>query len=327
MTDANGDASVQWTPGQNGSNFMDVSAGATSTQFFSIGSNSAFKIELVFVTGTETMVQKQAFGDAAGRWMGIITGDLSDFTGTIPSGACTTNNTASTGTIDDLKIWVELGPIDGPLGIIGQAGPCAFIRTAPSVTSIAGGMLFDTADLAGITADGRLGDVILHEMGHVIGIGIWWDPIRNGGLVNPSVPACTGNPGCVDTHYTGTNSLVSFDAVGGTAYTIGNKIPVENNGVAGTGDSHWRETTFVTELMTGFISLPGVANPLSAVTIANLLDFGYTVDMTQADAYTLGNPNALRVAESGSLKLVNDVLRRPLKMVDQFGRVTGTVGP
>lgn len=327
ITDANGDAAVQWTPGRNGSNFMDVDAGGATTQFFSIGSNSAFKIELVFVTGTETMAQKQAFGDAAGRWMNIITGDLAPFTGTVSAGSCTTNQPSFTGTVDDLKIWVELGPIDGPGNVVGSAGPCAFVRNSPFFSSILGGMTFDTDDLGGITADGRLGDVILHEMGHVIGIGVYWSPSFTGGLVNPSVPACTGNPGCVDTHYTGANSITSFDNVGGTAYTIGSKVPVENNGQPGTGDGHWRESTFVTELMTGFVSAAGTPNPLSEVTIANLQDYGYTIDASQADAYTLGNPNALRVAGPGSLRLVNDIMWKPLDIVDQSGRVIGTVRP
>ena len=35
-------------------------------------------------------------------------------------------------------------------------------------------MSFDTADLARMEADGSLTDVILHEMGHVLGFGTLW---------------------------------------------------------------------------------------------------------------------------------------------------------
>jgi hypothetical protein len=35
-------------------------------------------------------------------------------------------------------------------------------------------MQFDTADLANMQANGTLGDVITHEMGHVLGIGTIW---------------------------------------------------------------------------------------------------------------------------------------------------------
>ena len=34
---------------------------------------------------------------------------------------------------------------------------------------------FDTADLASLESDGRLLGVILHEMGHVLGIGTIWE--------------------------------------------------------------------------------------------------------------------------------------------------------
>jgi hypothetical protein len=280
------------------------------------------------VTGTETTAQKEAFGNAAGRWMDIITADLSDQNVNASAGSCTTNQPAFSGTVDDVKIWVELAFIDGPGQVLGSAGPCVVARGAPpTLTSIVGGMRFDTADLDAITNDGRLEDVIIHEMGHVLGLGIWWDPNFNGGLVNPSVGTCSpGNP-CVDTHYTGANSITQFDNVGGTAYTIGNKVPVANRGQPGTGDGHWRESTFDNELMTGFIEVPGTPNPLSVVTIANLQDYGYTVDLSQADAYTLANPNALRITRAGRLHLVNDIMRKPIKLIDANGRVIGEVRP
>src|SRR5215207_4498866 len=62
-------------------------------------------------------------------------------------------------------------------------------------------------------------------------------------------------------------------------------IPVENSGGSGTRDSHWRESTFNNELMTGF--LDSGANPLSRMTIGSLEDFGYTVDYGAADGYNI----------------------------------------
>ena len=53
------------------------------------------------------------------------------------------------------------------------------------------------------------------------------------------------------------------DRLGGSSYTGGASVPVENTqGGQGTQDSHWRETIFVAELMTGFLDA-GVTNPLS----------------------------------------------------------------
>jgi hypothetical protein len=72
---------------------------------------------------------------------------------------------------------------------------------------------------------------------------------------------------------------------------------VENTGGPGTKNSHWRDTVFSNELMTGFVSNP--PNPLSRLTVASLKDLGYVVDLTKAEPYSL--PNLLRLAEGGML--------------------------
>ena len=85
----------------------------------------------------------------------------------------------------------------------------------------------------------------------------------------------------------GQMSLQAFDAAGGAAF-VGAKVPVENTGGSGTRDSHWRESVFDAELMTGYMNA-GVANPLSAVTAASLRDLGYSVDVARADSYALSS--------------------------------------
>ena len=78
--------------------------------------------------------------------------------------------------------------------------------------------------------------------------------------------------------------------------------------------------------MTGFIT--GAGNPLSRVTIQSLLDMGYVVDITQADAYTLGNPSAIRASgHSTVFHLKDDILRIPLKLIDKNGCIVGVVDP
>ena len=72
-------------------------------------------------------------------------------------------------------------------------------------------------------------------------------------------------------------------------------VPVENTGGPGTMNSHWRESVFMNELMSGFIAAPG--NPLSRVTVASLQDLGYVVDLSAAEPYAL--PNLLVMAEAG----------------------------
>ena len=66
-------------------------------------------------------------------------------------------------------------PIDGAGGVLGSAGPCLIRDTGPTAV---GRMRFDTADLASLEGGGQLDEVVLHEMGHVIGIGSLWGELR-----------------------------------------------------------------------------------------------------------------------------------------------------
>ncbi len=327
-TDVNGQARTKWAPGQGGTNLMDVTTGPFIQTFFSIGSNSAYKLEVVFLTPAST-TQMIAFGDAAARWMDIITGDLGDIDFGVGQGAnaCGVGDPNITGVQDDLIVFVSLVLIDGPGGILGSAGPC-FIRTLTDTPlTVVGVMQFDTADLPNLEAAGTLGDVILHEMAHVIGYGTLWNFSPLNLLNNPSLPSSVG----ADTHFSGANAVAAFNALPGGPWVppspASSVVPVENTqGGQGTRDTHWRESTFVTELMTGFIA--GAGNPLSTVTIQSLLDMGYAVDINQADAYPLGDPNGLRAGGSSTVfHLKDDILRIPLKLIDRNGRVVGVVDP
>jgi hypothetical protein len=233
---------------------------------------SAYKIEVRFLAGL-TDTQKDAFKKAADRWSKVIVGDVPSV---LVGGEV----------IDDLVIEAQGADIDGPGGILGQAGPTN-LRPASAGSSAflpaKGIMSFDTADLAQMEADGTLVDVIAHEMGHVIGIGTVWE--QKGLLTG----ARTQNP-----RFTGANAKKAFGELKGQGPTA---VPVENTGGAGTADSHWRETVFKTELMSGFIAAPG--NPLSKLTIAQLADIGYVVDMEAAEPYKL--PNLADLADRGLL--------------------------
>jgi len=235
---------------------------------------SAYKIEVRFLGGL-TPTQKNAFKTAAKRWSRVIVGD-------VPSVS------VSGEVIDDLLITAQGVAIDGPGKILGQAGP-THLRPASAGASAflpaKGLMSFDTADLAAMQADGTLVDVITHEMGHVIGIGTIW--AHKGLLVGGN----TGNP-----RFTGTAAKKEFGALKGTGPTA---VPVENTGGPGTMNSHWRETVFRNELMSGFIAAPN--NPLSRLTVASLQDLGYVVDLSAAEPYAL--PNLQALAEAGLMAI------------------------
>ncbi|MFM9025925.1 MAG: leishmanolysin-related zinc metalloendopeptidase, partial [Planctomycetaceae bacterium] len=208
-----------------------------------------------FTTDAFTAAQRAAFTRAANRWAEVITGDLPDvtFNGRV---------------IDDLLIDAAAVAIDGPGGILGRAGP----RQLRSVTSLPfyGIMDFDTADLGEMERDGTLFEVILHEMGHVVGFGTIWSQkqlLSGAGTANP--------------RFLGSNAAREYRALFGVQET---SVPVEgNSSPVGSRDSHWRESVFRNELMTPRIGNAG--NPLSRVTVASLADLGYTVNMNAADPF------------------------------------------
>jgi hypothetical protein len=233
---------------------------------------SPFTIEVRFLGGLTT-AQKNAFKTAADRWTKVIVGDLP-------------NVLIGGEVIDDILIEAQGVAIDGPGHILGQAGPTRLRPASAGASAFLpakGKMQFDTADLAQMQTAGTLVDVITHEMGHVLGIGTIWT------LKGLLAGANTTNP-----TFTGTNAKKEFGVLKSTGPAV---VPVENTGGPGTANSHWRDTVFANELMTGFVGAAG--NPMSRMTIASLKDLGYVVDVSKADPYTL--PSHLAMAEKGLL--------------------------
>ena len=280
---------------------------------------AAYNIDIRHLSSA-TPTQIAAFDAAIARWQGVITGELSNVTLNVPSGSCGSNAPALNEPIDDLLIFVTFETIDGVGGVLASAGPC-YVRTSNGLT-IVGRMRFDTADLAAIEAQGRLRDLILHEMGHVIGVGSLWNVAPYFSLLtNPSLPSSAG----VDTYFNGPNGIAGFNAIGGATYTGGAKVPVENTqGGTGSRDSHWRESVLANELMTGFINS---ANPMSLLTVRSLQDLGYVVDTAPADAFFVTLTAAAREATGPGINLGNDATRDPILVVDDLGRTVRLIRP
>jgi Leishmanolysin len=228
---------------------------------------SEFTIVVRFEGGL-TDSQKNAFKSAADRWTRVIIGDLP---AVVVRGE----------TIDDLLIVASGVNIDGTSGILGQAGP-THLRPqnagAAALLPARGIMEFDIADLARMEADGSLGDVITHEMGHVLGVGTIWEDkslLRGAGTSTPT--------------FIGQGAMQEYATLRGATDLIA--VPVENSGGQGTRDSHWKDDVFGNELMTGFVRNAG--NPLSQMTTASLQDLGYAVDLSATEPYNLPLPGAL----------------------------------
>ena len=322
-TNGQGVASSTWTVGnQEGPQQVTVAAVTNSggeAAFSAVATE--FEIELVFIN-SGTPSQNAAFLDAANRWMNILRGELDDIdfsSNPVAASTCIQGQPTFSGTVDDIRIYVDIIPIDGPLGTLGQAGPCQ-IRTT-SQLPVLGFMQLDAADVTRLEQDDDLVDVILHEMGHVLGIGTLWGNFDTL-LVNPSLPSSAG----ADTHFAGVAAIAAFDAAGGTAYTGGAKVPVDNQAAVGSSDAHWREPVLRLELMTPELT-PGVTNPLSAITTESLADLGYSVDSSGADPFTgtFSAPARLTAPGGRVINLENDMYRGPLQVVDHSGNVIRTV--
>jgi hypothetical protein len=324
VTNASGIATVgSWTLGAGPNVLAATVAGGSFTGnpvvFSATGKASAagFDIALRFVA-MPSETQLQTFKNAVARWESIINVDVPAQLVNFSAGSCNSPR-ALNETVDDLVIVVRLEPIDGVGQILGSAGPCA-LRSG-SALPVVGTMRFDTADLVNLEANGSFGNVILHEMGHVLGIGTIWS--NKGLLANPSLPNASG----ADTHFTGANGIAGFDAIGGSAWSGGSKVPVENTqGGAGTRDSHWRESVLANELMTGFLN--GGSNPLSLLTIRSLEDLGYSVATAQADAFFLSlNLLAEGSSSPAGVQMKDDVWRGEMFYVEPSGRPVGAGAP
>jgi hypothetical protein len=220
------------------------------------------------MTGLTTS-QQAIFEQAADRWEQVITGDLP-------------NASYNGQTVDDLLVHASASSIDGVGGVLGQAGPDRF--RSGSRLPYHGEMEFDSADLANMQSNGSLLDVVMHEIGHILGIGTLW---AERGLVTG---AGTSNP-----RFTGSQAVAAYNQIFGRNET---GVPVENTGGSGTRDSHWRDSLLGNEMMTGFAG-PGVDLPLSRITVASLADLGYVVNLNAADAYT--PPSSSRLAGTTSV--------------------------
>lgn len=210
--------------------------------------NSRFNIALSY-TGDSAYLTY--FQQARSLWENVITGDLPTANG-----------------IDDLQITASVSSIDGAGGVLGQASPSSL--RASSRLPVAGSMQFDSADVAGMVSNGTFLRVVLHEMGHVLGIGSLWSSFG----LNTTLG-----------RYTGAHGIATYRSMSG-GNSSATYVPLETTGGSGTQNVHWSESTFNSELMTGYAETGSM--PLSVLTIAALHDLGYQVNYSAAETYSVG---------------------------------------
>ena len=292
--------------------------------------DSKFNITVRFLSNNVTAEQQAVFVDAANRWASIITADLDNIDLGPNPVDINPDAAAITGVIDDILIDATFSDIDGPGNILGRAGP-QFVRDTgdDAPLTIYGIMEFDVAEFApgGFFDDPKgYADVILHEMGHVLGIGTLWDFTGNLEGYDPNaptdLPAGIPNPD-YDPRFIGAGAVAEYQTLLSTAGKPSESgVPVENTGGGGSISSHWRELTFDNELMTGFAS--GI-EVLSKMTAASLGDMGYTVNLGSSaiDSYSLP-PEGVFVQNAPNAKTYIYQVDF-LKLSGGVGSATGTV--
>ncbi len=224
----------------------------------------SFEIGVRF-SGEFSETQREAFLLASQRWAEIVSVDLPAV------------ETPDAGCVNDLLIDASAVDAENVDGMLGQAGP-TYVRPT-SLIPARGIIEFDPVDLERLESDGSLVNVVIHAMGHVLGFGTLW---KLHGLVKGSG---TRNP-----VFTGSHAMAAYATLLGTPEP--QEVPLSNQGDPATRESHWRESVFDHELMTGYLD-SGIS-PISRLTLASLEDIGYHVNPGAADPYTL--PTALHFA-------------------------------
>lgn len=188
----------------------------------------AYEIDIRYVPGTDPPEQfRQQMEDAADRWERVIVGDLPSMQITEPAAFECERVTVPPmdEEVDDLVVWVELGPMDGQGGIGGWGAVC---HTRANHLPVVSSILFDEADFSDFLG----AEIAAHELGHALGFGEVW--VEMGLLVDPVHPV-NGGPGALEPVADATIAEGSPDE----NFGLPGASPLSTNLVAGTNLGDW----------------------------------------------------------------------------------------
>ena len=265
-----------------------------------LAATSNFNISLRFENSVPRKYRSRIEA-AASLWMSILAAmELPDVT-LNQNIYCTPGHGAHFGKVDDVAIIVYVSELNGG---IARASGCR--RRSDTFTPIVGFIHFSDDYLDRLVESGKLTEIAVHEIAHVLGFGITWDQRKLAtGEANP--------------HFTGSQAIAAFNAAGGASYTRP-KVPTTS-----TFD-HWPKSVFGPEMMSSTTSLT-VRDPLSAVTLAALADMGYVVDLSYAEDFSISN-TGLMAADAAPENVIyrgDDVHHGPVVLVDRNGKTVRVI--
>lgn len=231
-----------------------------------------------------------ALESAKRRWEQAVTGDLPPFATSLnnvdwcnPDRDVVRFDLPNVIPYDDLLVLAVVAEIDGPGGAASRSGWCWGANRDGVPLPTVSVLQIDDDDVTALVRDGLLEALAMREMGHALGFGaseVW----ERANLIGRD----EAGP-----YFRGSRARAAFVAAGG-AYP-GPAVPLDS--IAGPTAWRWQERLLGPELMTATL-LPGVLNPLSAVTLGALADMGYSVNVAAADRYVapqLGSARGVRL--------------------------------
>ncbi len=224
-------------------NHLDV---IIETQKQQVNIDSSFDIELIFSDDNVSQVLKNKIRAAADQWEDIIVQDLPDF---ISTNTCSYSQPSSN-LIDDVRIYVSFTD--------SRYSHSSLCETRASDLPASGHIVITRDESIEFIMDNAL-----HEIGHVLGIGL-------GNRWNVFVKKING-----EYYFTGPLAVAAFNKANNELNHA--KIPLDSNG------QHWLHEVIYDDISRELFG----TYFLNAITIQALADIGYVVDVTQADSYTL----------------------------------------
>ncbi|CAM9891885.1 unnamed protein product [Discosporangium mesarthrocarpum] len=235
------------------------------------GDLSKFKIDIDFAGSYDNDFEDMV-KDAMDRWEDVIK--------YVP---CSVKNKKT------LEIKVKLKNLSA--GILGYAGPTESVKCGDKIIPIKGEMTINKRHL---DDEDVLFETILHEAGHILGIGTisTWGTECSKCFRNGSGKLYKDN--CPNAH---------------KAYRklVGKSVKDKVNIIEEDDCGHWSEDVFGNELMTPFSN--GKAEPMSKLTVEVLADIGYIVNPKKADSYSLKDNKAVDPARTKLVDRRGDILK------------------